>query len=174
MEQIQKVFRTQSVGYLTPLRIPAYLRLVFSLLIGFSGANLIVRTLAVTTLVPPNPFATYADIFPGQPDSAIQSRAFSCRIQPEEHPIPTGILCSFVPTEGIFSKIKVITSQSAIQNTIFEIREKNLRVGDVEAFLKIQTMPNFSKIVYFTWPVLKYPRRSSWFFPVWSISFTKQ
>ena len=174
MEQIQAITQSQPVGHLRPFRVPAYLRLVFLLLIGFSVASLLVRTLAFTVLVSPNPFTAYADIFPGQPDSAIQSRAFSCRSQPEEHPVPTGLSCAFVPTEGIFSKITVITSQSAIQNTIFEIREKNLRVGDVELFLKIQPVSNFSKIAYFTWPILKYARRSSLFFPVWSISFTKQ
>src|SRR5260221_10758722 len=61
------------------LRLSPLWHLVGVMLIGCTGLILSVMALAQHTPAPLDPFPAYADVFPGQPDSAVAAQAFSCK-----------------------------------------------------------------------------------------------
>lgn len=145
MEEITPYRTRPSTRGVPPIpKLLPFLRLVFVILSGFSVANIGVRAMGQYALPPYNPFTTFADIFPGQPGSAIEAHDFSCidhdyyGNSAEEH-------CFFQPETGTFSSVDVLIYQGAIIKTTFLLRENGLTVGDLAVLLEtneLQTYPN--------------------------------
>jgi hypothetical protein len=155
---------------------------MFILLTGFTVANVATRTLALRTTTLSNPFATYADIFPGQPATAIEARAFSCPSNYNDYKPPTGLYCSFTPIDSIFSSVVVVIDGGKIQQLNFVMRRNALTVGDLELILQTPATHRLTHTVYFAFPQQKSfalaqtsqdTAQFSVFLPVWRISFTQ-
>ena len=158
------------------------LRLAFILLTGFTVAILGAHTFALNGPRLSNPFAVYADIFPGQPASAIETRAFSCPSDHNYYQAPSGLYCSFTPENGAFSYIGVVILGNIIQQITFIMRENRLTVGDLELIFETRAVHKFAHTVYFALPrqgnfaitrTSGYEGRFSVFLPVRSIYFTR-
>ena len=112
-------------------KLPLYQRCVLVLLAGFtviaSGTQMI---LAQTTTVPrENPFAAFADIFLGQPRSAIEAGGFTCPVSSfggstDEH-------CIMSLKSNVFSSAGVDIVDNVIHYITFNVRKNTLRVGDL-------------------------------------------
>jgi len=98
----------------SPIPRPRVSPLVFIVSImvgGFAVAILGVRAVAqsIPTTPAPNPFPAYADVYPGQPMSAVETRGFSCQYsydlyhRPSDVHRPTEASCVFTPASGMFS-----------------------------------------------------------------------
>ena len=110
-------------------RLRPYLLVVFVLVTGLTVINIGARALAEYTMPPSNPFSSFADIFPGQPRNALETRGFSCSIVPYSD-IPNEY-CYFYPTTGAFSKVSVLVSKDVIRITSFILSENALNMGDL-------------------------------------------
>jgi hypothetical protein len=112
-----------------------YLRVVFVVVTGFAVVNLGVGLLAGHSIAPsPDPFAAYADVFPGQPRSAVVGRGFTCPTtayggyhQPGEE------TCVLWPRTGTFFQVTARVSQDVIRHITFTARDHALRLGDLVA-----------------------------------------
>jgi hypothetical protein len=109
--------------------IPLTAAVTFTILI--IGARFVGASLPI----PPDPFAAYADVFPGQPRSAVTAFGFSCPesyFNPDAVPLPVET-CVFWPTTGPFSQVVVSLSQDVIHHLKFVMRGNTLRLGDLNA-----------------------------------------
>ena len=182
VEQIQDVTYPQSAVYATPLRLSPYVRFALILLTGFAIANIGTRILALTATALPNPFAAYADILPGQPANAIETRAFSCPSNHNYYQAPSGLYCTFTPVDGVFSNVTVVILGSIIQQTNFIMRENKLTIGDLELIFETRAFHKFPHTAYFALlmqgsfalaKIIGYGGQFSVFIPVGEISFTR-
>jgi hypothetical protein len=129
-----------------------YLLVIFLTWLGFAAASMSAMALAQYTPAPPNPFASFADVFPGQPRSSLIARRFSCltvgydtaRAAPDE-------TCVLLPASGLFAQVEVIVSRSLIREITFTLREDTLRVGDLMLFWGEPTVTIYSRSVYLYW-----------------------
>jgi hypothetical protein len=75
-----------------------------------------------------DPFAAFADVFPGQPKSAATARGFSCPAgtygSPNEH-------CMLYLKGSVFSHVGVDVVDGTIRYSSFTVRKSTLRVGDL-------------------------------------------
>ena len=129
MEQITLRAQRQWGRCIHSLYLPSYVRVVFIVFMGCAVVSVSAVSLARSTPVPSNPFAVYADIFPGQPGGAIQGRGYSCstginEYLPNEH-------CTLNSASGAFSQIGVVIADNAIKNNNFILRGDTLRLGDL-------------------------------------------
>jgi hypothetical protein len=162
------------------IKLPLYLRVALCLFMAFALLSVLTWALVQNrTPPPPNPFVSFADIFPGQPESAVEARGTS-------HRLPTynfyGVLSdkyySFTPAESIFSDVRVTISHGIISQTIFVLRDNPLRVGDLAELFRTSNMHVYLNAVYFVLPnnfviakTATHTGRFSLFLPVWSVSF---
>jgi hypothetical protein len=167
------------------MRLSPLLVIMFVLLVGFTVVNMGVRALAQFAVPPANPFPDYADVLPGQPVTALETRAFSCwndynyyHSHPENYDL-TEESCILTPPDGVFSSIQVMRLQGVIRQTTFILRDNTLQVGDLEKLLDMPTLHSFYRTAYFFLPedfviaqTAGYIEHFSLFLPVWSISFT--
>jgi hypothetical protein len=181
MQQITSdQIRPPRIGLHPIPKLPVFLRLVLIILSGFTIANLAVRTMGqYTTLRPPNPFSEFADVFPGQPATAAEARAFSC--QDKYNYSATGhdltiLYCEVTPAESIFSSVQIIISQNVIRQCIFVTRDNTLKVGDLAIFLETPAIYSNYQVTYFSLPsgfiIAGTARHFSLFLSVLSVSFT--
>jgi hypothetical protein len=119
------------------------------LLIGFAIVSLGVWVLGRSVAPSPNPFAAYADIFPGQPASAVEARKFLCssglyNYLQNEH-------CTINPTTGAFSQVGVVLSDEIIIEISFRLRGDTFRVGDLMLLWGAPMVYEYSRSVYLHW-----------------------
>src|SRR4029078_12991728 len=126
----------------------------------------------------PNPFLAYANIFPGQPASAIQASGFSCPSDHNYYYATAGVFCIATPADSIFSQISGTISNGIIRNISFIIRDQTLTVGDLEIVLDVPFIHKSPETAYVALSgsfviagTTVYWRRFSLFLPVWSVSF---
>ena len=162
-------------------RLSPLVQIVFSVLVGFSVAIAGVRAVSQAQHGPVllDPFSAYADIFPGQPESAVKTRPFSCEKYYHEYP-DAETDCTFAPPEGIFSHIDVAISGGTIFQLTFIIRDNTLNIGDLARLLGMPAMRRFYRTTYFILPTnlvradtIDHGEQFSLFLPVWSITFMK-
>jgi hypothetical protein len=163
--------RQQIRGFTFHFQMPPYLLVVFSLLVGFAVVSLGVWALGQSAVPLPNPFAAFADVFPGQPRSAAQMRGFLCLTsaygsEPNEY-------CSVDLARGIVSQIDVYIAEDLIDEISFRLREDTLRVGDLMLIWGTPEIRENGHSVYFYWRsmgvtamVTEYFGRFSHFLPV--------
>ena len=129
-----------------------YLLVIFLTWLGFAAASMSAMALAQYTPAPPNPFASFADVFPGQPRSSLIARRFSCLTgsynftegAPNEY-------CTLNPASGIFSHVMVGINQDTIQNILFMVRDDTLRVGNLMLLWGKPEVHEYSRSVYLYW-----------------------
>ena len=150
------------------------------MLIGFGMVIMGVTTLAQYSPAPTNPFQPYDDVFPGQPASAVEARAFSCQQDYDHMGRPDRPICNFTPVTGVFSSVQAIISEGIVYQLTFTMRDTTLRVGDLEVILKMPTRYTQDGTAYFFLPgsiviasTAGNTRQFSLFLSVWSVSFTK-
>lgn len=168
----------QSASYIPRLRLSPRLLTVVILLIGFGVVSLGLMVLARYTPAPTNPFPAYADVFPGQPMSAVEARAFSCSVD-HDYYLYADIACILTPTEGVFSSIQIVVSGGIIRRITFIMRDNTLLVGDLARFLGMPTVHRLYRTAYFFLPAslvraetIGHGEQFSLFLPVWSVTFT--
>jgi hypothetical protein len=154
--------------------------IVFVMVTGFGVAIIGLTTLAQSTPAPPNPFLAYANVFPGQPASTVEARAFSCQQDYDHFSHPEDVHCTLFPTSDVFSCVEAKISKNTIYQLTFTMRDNTLRVGDLAVFLKMPTRYTDYGTAYFFSPgsiviakTADYAKRVSPFSPIWSISFTR-
>ena len=173
-----------SVNPIPRLRLSPLLLMVFVMVVGFGVVIIGAKAVAQYTPLPSNPFPAYADVFPGQPASALETRAFSCQQEQDydrdHYNLPEELYCTFTPTAGVFSYVAVKIYEDIIYQVTFTIRERSLQVGDLEMFLKMLKLHTLHRAAYFFLPgsfviarTAGYTGQFSLFLPVWSVSFTE-
>lgn len=161
-------------------KLPVYLRIALVLVIGLGASTCGVVVLLRSTTQPTNPFASFADLLPRTPRSAIQAWGFVCPQSGEddfEHYM--GSTCILWPTEGLFAQVDVVISEGDIRQTVFTVSEDTLRVGDLMVLWGTPEIRRYSRSVYLLWRSHRtfawasdYPGQMSPFLPVWKIYFT--
>jgi hypothetical protein len=170
---------TELESHTPQLRLSPVLLIVVIVLVGFAVVMLGVRSVAQYTPAPLNPFPVYADVFPGQPMSAVDTTVFSCD-KDYDYYQSAAIKCNFSPVEGMFSSIELIVHQDSIHQITFILRDNTLQVGDLMRFLQVPIIHRLYHTAYFFLPTsfvraetLAFGEPFSLFLPVWNVSFTK-
>ena len=181
MEHTQNKTKLQSENQASALKsLP--LRLAFILVTGFAVTNIVAHALGLTARALPNPFAAYADIFPGQPASAIEARGFSCPSNYNDYQPPTGIYCTFTPADGVFFHVAVVLFKGKIHQISFIMHKNTLTVGDLELIFETGAVHKFPRTAYFALPrqrsfaiakTIDSDGRFSVYLPIWNIAFTE-
>lgn len=161
------------------LKLLPFVRLVFAIMIGFGAATISAKVLGQYVAAPTNPFLEFADIFPGQPESAVYAYPFLCRANyaydyaSEKH-------CNFRPSGGIFSVIDLIVEHSVIIQATFMIRDTSVRLGDLKSWWETNPVQAYPRVVFFflpEWAILArtsdHGKHSPPFSPVWSVTFVE-
>jgi hypothetical protein len=151
-----------------------YLLIVFSLVGTFSAGGIGMRVLTGTAAAPSNPFAAFADVFPGQSRGAAVARGFLCFAgnAPGSEDLADE-RCILRPGSGAFSQVEVFTSGSVIRRLDFEIRQDELRLGDLILFWGVPEVQVYDRAVYVVWRslgistlVTRHSKEFSLFLPV--------
>jgi hypothetical protein len=175
VEQIvRETIYPQTASQIPRLRLTPLLLIMVIILVGFAVVTIGGRLVAQYSPTPPNPFPAYADVFPGQPASAVQARAFSCQSY-----APAETVCIFTPVAGAFLSVQVVISEGTIHNLTFILCDNTLLVGDLAMFLGMPTVHRLYHTVFFFLPsslvkaeTIAHGEQFSLFLPVRSITFT--
>jgi len=167
------------------LRTPAFVLTphLFALaIIGIGFSVFIIGMTALRQIAPESsePFSIYADIFPGQPESAAQQRGFSCYYMDDDNfsPAPRAKHCLFHPDTGAFSSIDVTISSGTIRQISFIMRDNAVRVGDLALFFGTRDFRRLPRAAFFTWDgklgmaSIVGGGKFSLFRHVWQVTFT--
>jgi len=136
-----------------PLDLLPVVFIAVTLVLSFTILVLCAIGLGQSTLPPSSPFASFADIFPGQPDDSIKARGFFCIMTPynaqaessDEH-------CNLKLEVGSISEIRVLVSQHLIRQIQFTLREDLLKIGDLMLFLGAPDNYQNAHSIGFVWP----------------------
>jgi hypothetical protein len=136
------------------------------------------KSFAQDTVPPPNPFAPFADVFPGQPGNGVEARGFSCVRRP--YGAYRGLEdCTCILATGAFSLVEVIISEGTIRQTDFTMRGSTLRIGDLAMLWGIPDVHKGVHTPYFYWPgngilatTISYSGQFSFFLALRSVLFT--
>jgi hypothetical protein len=118
---------------------------------GFTAVSVGARALAGYTASPPNPFAAFADVLPGQPRSAIVARGFSCPVS-FFSPGVTEESCILNLATGSFSQIQVTISHGVIFQSFFTMPGDVLKLGDLILLWGTPKIHENEHSVSFLWP----------------------
>ena len=162
------------------LKLSGLQRLVFVIMIGTSAAAIGAKTLGQFTLRPMNPFSVFAAVYPGQPESAIQSFPFSCwtgftnNRGSEKH-------CSFSPKDGLISNVELSLDRGVIVQSIFTLRASSVQVGDLRTWLESNPEQTYPHLAFFTFDEFMiiakiggHSPHASLFDSVWSVTFIER
>jgi hypothetical protein len=133
-------------------KLPSIVLVVLCAWLGIVIVSMTVVAIGRSAPIPPNPFASFADVFPGQPRSAITAWDFSCVINsyaafdgvPNEY-------CTFNPATGTFSQVRIAIYKNVIQSIVFVLRENTLTVGDLMLLWGRVTVRGINRAAYFYW-----------------------
>ena len=145
---IQYELSPQTERYPLSVRVFPVRYIAFGLVMGFTILILCTRGLARNTLPPSSPFASFADIFPGQPDDSIKARGFFCIMSPDrsdEH-------CVLKLETGSISEVRVLIAQHLIRQIQFTLREDLFKLGDLMLFLGTPNGRQNGHTINFVWP----------------------
>ena len=179
MKQIPSPIYPQSINVAPSFKFLPYLRLALILLSGLALTNLGMRAFAQSTQFsapPPNPFLEYADIFPGQPISAVEARTFSCW---SNHNYYDSLerACSSELTSGVFATVDMLTSDDTIREITFTLRENIFNVGNLVLLFGNPNFRAYPHKVFFFWNNLfvivstSVTGNPAAIRPVWSVTF---
>jgi hypothetical protein len=133
MEQITRGIRYPQPKLRIPsLRLRPYLRLVLALIGGFTGVILSIRLLSQTA-APPDPFATFSNLFPGQQADTrlLEAQGYSCWLETLPTIADISQHCSQDLQTGPFSNITVTIWDGSVRVLDLVVRENALTIGDL-------------------------------------------
>jgi hypothetical protein len=114
-----------------PLRIALHVCVLLfsaSLSVFMVGSTALARTTAAPSAAPVG-LGDYADLLPGQAESEVVARGFSCYADAFDR---SYALCTVVPASGAFSLVSVMLRRSLVTQLTFLVRQDTpLRVGDL-------------------------------------------
>lgn len=162
-----------------PIVLPLAVLVALMLLLAFTAASAATMALTHITTLPFDPFASFVDIFPGQPLSAVEAHGLSCLVDnvggSESPPV---LICTLLPKSGTLSWVSVMVDQDAIHHTMFRMRENVLLVGDLIALWGQPEVYMYSRSVYLRWRwrgIFAFASHDtgqlSFFLPVQSVTF---
>jgi hypothetical protein len=177
MEQVPPYPLLRPESRTSSLHIPRYLLAMLLLLLGCAGVTLSVRALGQNAQPPLDPFASFDDVFPGQPRSAIVARRFSCLTNAyENYSEAPNELCLLRPKDGLFSQVSVGVKGDIIRNILFILRDNTLTIGDLMMLWGKQDFHMYNGTSYFYWgdtgntaTGVSHSRRFSLFLPLRSV-----
>ena len=180
MQHMTTPVRRRWASHTLSRKLPLYLRIALVLVIGLSASTCGVVVLVRSTAQPTDPFASFTDVFPRNPRSAIEARRFRCPPPDEETSnYNTGSPCFLWPIAGTFAQVGVVVSEGNIRQTFFTMRKNTLRVGDLMVLWGKPEIRTYSRSVYLLWRsrrifawVSDYTGWMSPFLPVWRVYFT--
>jgi hypothetical protein len=123
-------------------------------------------------------FAAFADIFPGQPESAIDGHEFLCFSDGHNfYRSPFDGHCILHPESGTFSSIEVTNSQGTIHQITFLFHDRTFQLGDLALFLGSREFRPNPHTAFFSWRgnlglASTVGGLFSLFSPVWQVTFT--
>jgi hypothetical protein len=147
MEPITEKSRTPS------LILPPYALVVFVVVTAFAAVNAGVGALAGYMSTPFDPFAAFADVFPGQSRSAVAARGFSCP-SANAHDTYQDLseeTCTLSPESGPFSRVELVLSGDTISQIGFMMRDDMLKIGDLMRLWGKAEVQEYSRSVYLFW-----------------------
>jgi hypothetical protein len=121
------------------LLLPRYLLIGPATLIGGFGMVIMsVVGLMHYASPPSDPFAAYADVFPGQPISALEARGFVCTLWEDDYYHEASERhCSLHLETGDFTDLVAFSSSKIISRISFMIRDNAISMGDLVGWLAI-------------------------------------
>ena len=115
---------------------------------GFGMVIVSIMTLMHYANFPPNPFAIYADVFPGQPIRALSAHEPTCR---QAYAFDTSeTRCNLTQKTGVFTDVTVTYTGDQIHQISFTVRDGVLKVGDLAVFLEASRFHAYRSVV-FSW-----------------------
>jgi hypothetical protein len=147
MEHLRQDSSTPLV--ILPLRLPVVLVVVAA----FAGLNIGLKALVGYTATVVNPFAAFADVFPGQPRSAAFARGFSCasaNAHETYQDIPEET-CIFRPESEPFFMVQMFLYGDTIRQVDFRMHENTIRVGDLIALWGHPEADAYSRSIFLYW-----------------------
>ena len=133
-------------------KLPSNLLVVFCIWIGIATVSITAVTICRSAPPPPSPFASFADVFPGQPRSAVEARRFSCVTgsyngsegAPNEH-------CTLNSATGVFSQVSVGIYKDVVQSIYFTSHDNTIRVGDLMLLWGQGNVREIGRTTYLDW-----------------------
>lgn len=129
------------------LKLALYGMLVFPIL---SVVMIGLMTLARLAERPSDPLSIYREVLPGQSESAVMAREFSCYAQP-----PTAdhnAWCTYGPTGSPFYLVYVTLKKGIITRIDFAARKNALMVGDLPRSWGRPEIQLYGKSAILKWP----------------------
>jgi hypothetical protein len=162
------------------LKRSRFLRVVFICALGLCAITFGARALGQSARQPTNPFSDFADVFPGQPDSAILAHPFICQAN-SLYGTASEKDCKFIPADGLFSSIRLMANHGSIIQITFAVRDGTLQIGDLCAMWKVNAVRVSRERAYFYLPdafvtvkTKQYDGNVSLFLAVRDVSFADQ
>jgi hypothetical protein len=160
--------------------LTSYLLGVLIMWVSFNVVIVGALALGASVVPPMHLFSAYADVFPGQSESNISGRGFSCVV--DDSPLYTSPFyedCRLTPATGTFSRIDVMISNKTIHQISFIVRENTLRVGDLALLVESSDFRAVHNTIYFSWKgnlgfafITQNTGRLSPFQYVWQVALT--
>ncbi len=165
---MQLITQNRSWQPCTPLfTLFPYKFIAFVLVMGFAVINISASVFAQYTTLPSNPFASFADVFPGQPRHNLEAHGFSCV---RSYPSTTQHeYCFLYPAAGTFSLIIAGVTQSEISSIGFTMRDSILRGGDLILLWGSPHVDRRTHTLHFfsdNLSITAYPVEPTWQFPL--------
>lgn len=133
------------------LPLHSYLLALVLIVGGFTLAGLGAKAMQQSAPDLPGLFAAYADIFPGQPRSAMQARGFSCPMSAYGSYRGSTETCFLHLPPDAFEQITVVANREHIVQTSFVLRGNRLTLGDLAAVLGEPEISEMNHVVTFQW-----------------------
>jgi hypothetical protein len=132
--------------------LPPMLHLPLIIVTAFTVFTVVTRVIAGFIPTPPNPFAVYADVFPGQSRAALADHGFVCPPRVSgSYGAPAYASCEAWPTTGLFSQVRVTLAQDVIRQIDFVLRGTTLRVGDLITLWGSPHIVGARNVQYYYW-----------------------
>ena len=101
---------------------------------------------------PPDPFAAFVDIFPGQPRNALETRGVNCPVRhSSEFGAPAYDTCEVRPATGPFLQVRVALSKDVIRQIEFVPQDTRIRVGDLINMWGLPLTYRSQNVRYYYW-----------------------
>lgn len=126
------------------------LRLLLAVMIGITAATISAKAVGQYAPVQSTePFSAFADLFPGQPESAINAYPMVCWTG---HTNASGTEkgCSLSQETGAISNVDLGLDHGVIVQVTFTLRDGSVQVGDLSTWLQNNPMQSYPRLMYFT------------------------
>ena len=129
------------------LLLPRYLLMAPIILMGGFGL-VIMGALGLMHYadLPSNPFAAYADVFPGQPIRALSAHEPSC--WHDYYLDVSETRCNLSPKSGVFSEVAVIYANDLIHHISFTMRDNTFKIGDLAVLLGVSEFHAHGSVLF--------------------------